>query len=263
MRLAKRLIIISVAIFISAFALINFLHSIYVPPILMYHSVSPDAEPENRIAVSVDLFERQMHFLKARHYNVIPLESLAALIKDRRKIPPKTIAITFDDGYKNVYTHAFPILKKYNLAATIFLIVNEIGRPQRDRLEWSEIEEMLSSGLISVGSHCVGPEPLVNLKSEKEVKYQIFESKKMLEEHLGCKVNAFSHPEGLFTEKIVAMVKDAGYKMAVATNPGKKSPKDDIFRLKRLRISATSNNLAVFWLQASGYYTFIKENRKK
>lgn len=263
MRCRKRLVIFFSLILLLGFFLINFLRQIYVVPIIMYHSVRPKAAKENRLVVSVDLFERQMRFLKARRYNVVPLESLAMLIKDKKRIPPKTIAITFDDGYKDNYTYAFPILKKYNLVATIFVIVNEVGRFQGDRLNWHELRQMQDSGIFTVASHAMGPEPLINLKDEEEIRYQIFESKKILEQNLGRRPEAFSYPEGRFNNKIRQLVIDAGYSLAVVTNPGREFPNDDIFALKRLRISSTSDNLFVFWIETCGYYNFIREHRHK
>lgn len=256
---AKRLILFSGICLIAVLCVSIFIRSSYVAVILMYHSVNPEAQPQKRTELTVDMFKRQMEFLKQRRYNVIPLESLALLIKEKKKIPPKTLAITFDDGYKDNYVYAFKILKKYNLPATIFIIFNEVGRP--DRLSWQEIKEMLSSGLISVGSHCLGPEPLVNIKSEEKLKKEIFDSKRLLEQRLGRRIGAFSYPGGMFNRQIKQLVTDAGYSLAVATSPGKESANNDLFALKRIRISATARNLAVFWLQTSGIYTFIKEHR--
>lgn len=263
--MSKRRILITLfsVVVILVFLLAGFIKQQYVAPILMYHSVNPLALPENRIAVSVDNFERQMHFLKKHHYNVLTLERLADLIKHKKKIPPRTLSITFDDGYKDNYTYAFPILKKYNLPATIFIIVNEVGRQQGDRLSWQEIKIMQDSGLVTFGSHTLGSEPLINIKSEEEIKRQIADSKKILEEKLGKRVVAFSYPEGRFNDKIRQLVMDSGYELAVATNPGKKFPNNDIFALKRLRISSTSNNLFIFWIETSGFYNFIREHRHK
>lgn len=258
-KLAVILFIAVLLIFIS----VGFFQKQYVVPILMYHSVSPKARKENRLSVSVGTFERQMRFLKERKYRVLPLEELAGLIKEKKKIPARAVAITFDDGYKNNYTDAFPILKKYNLAATIFIIINEVGRSQNDRLNWEEIRDMKDSGLVSFGSHTLGPEPLINIKSENEIRKQIFESKKILEEKLGCPVVVFSYPEGRFNDKIIQLVKDAGYKSAVATNPGKKIRNNNVYALKRLRVSENTGNLFTFWIQTSGFYNFIRENRKK
>ena len=259
----KALITLFSVIILLSGCLVNFIQGKYVVPIAMYHSVNPAALPENRIAVSAQTFERQMHFLKRHHYNVLPLESIAKLIKERKKIPPKTIAITFDDGYKDNYIYAFPVLKKYNLPATIFIIVNEVDRPQNDRLNWKEIKEMQDSGPVTFGSHTLSHPLLTEIKSEEDLKNEIFGSKKILEEKLGCKVNAFSYPAGRFNDKIKQLVKDAGYEFAVATNPGKKLADDDIFALKRLRISENANNLFVFWVETSGYYNFMREHRHK
>jgi len=257
------LVVILGGLIVFGFLLTNFLRQEYVPPILMYHSINPRQDPcIKSLIVSPQIFERQMRFLKSYRYNVVTLEVLAGLIKNKKKIPPRTLALTFDDGYKDNYTYAFPVLKKYNLPATIFIITNEVGRPQNDRLGWDEIKQMRDSGIISFGSHCLGPETLVNIKSEDDVSREIFDSKMILEEQLGQEVVAFSYPEGRFTTRIRQLVMDAGYKLAVVTSPGKKIASDDVFTLKRLRISSHAGNLAVFWFEASGIYTFIKERRK-
>lgn len=235
----------------------------YVAPIIMYHSVNPYALPENKLAITVKTFERQMHFLKTHRYNVLALEELAGLIKEKKKIPAHSVVITFDDGYKDNFTYVFPILRKYKLSATIFIIINEVGRPQNDRLSWDEIRTMRDSGLIAFGSHGLGPEPLVNIKLEESLKKEIFDSKKILQDKLGKPVNAFSYPEGRFNDKIRQLVIASGYKLSVATNPGKRYPKGDIFALKRLRISENAGNMFVFWVETSGFYTFLKEHRHK
>ncbi len=262
MRKLKTIIIVFGAIFLAGFLLANFMQRRYVVPILMYHSINPvENPPMKRLIVSPQTLQRQMRFLKNNHYNVLPLEAIADLIREKKKIPPRTLAITFDDGYKDNYIYAFPILKKYNLPATMFIIINEVGRPQNDRLSWDEIKTMQDLGLITFGSHALGPEPLINIKSQDGLKKEIFDSKKILEEKLASKVTTFSYPGGRFNDEIRQLVIDAGYKLAVATSPGNKFSNDDIFVLKRLRISQPSNNLFIFWIKASGFYTSLKERR--
>lgn len=256
----KKLILFTGLVFLAAIILLVILvRQRYIAPIIMYHYVHYGAQAKDKLVVTPETFQRQMRFLKERHYNVIPLEALAVLIKEKRKIPARTIAITIDDGHKDNYNHIFPVLKKYNLPATMFVIVNEIGRSQNDRLSWGEIKEMQDSGLISFGSHALGPEPLVNIKSDEEIKRQVFESKKLLEEKLGKEVKIFSYPEGLFNAKIKKMVMEAKYLAAAATSPGISSPSGDIFALKRLRISQNAGNLFIFYIQASGYYGPVRE----
>ena len=245
---------------LAAFA--GYLRSKYAIPVLMYHSVNPQGNPDvNRLVVMPATFEKQMRFLKQRGYNVIPLEAVADLLKNSKRLPRRPITITFDDGYKDNYTYAFPVLKKYALPATVFIITNEVGRP--DRLSWGQIKEMQASGIIAFGSHCLGPEPLVNIKSDTELKRIIFDSKKLLEEKLGCPVTMFGYPEGRFNDKIKKLVKDAGYRLAVATSPGKEYPNNDVFLIKRLRISENAADLVVFWFETTGFYNLIKENRHK
>ncbi|MFH1355270.1 MAG: polysaccharide deacetylase family protein [Candidatus Omnitrophota bacterium] len=260
----KKLTLAIIIILATIFLATGFIfYRAYTVPVLMYHFVKPGARPQDRLAVSVVSFERQMSFLRRFNYNIVPLEGLARMIKEKRKIPPRTVAITFDDGNKEDYLYAFPILRKYSIPATIFLIVNEVGRPRQDKLTWEQVRMMQDSGLITVGSHCLGPEPLINLGSVEELENEIFGSKRALEDLLGREVNLFSYPEGRFNSKIRQLVIDAGYDLAVATNPGKKIPNADLFALKRLRISASSDNLFVFWIETSGFYNFIREHRHK
>jgi len=259
----KRLLLIFILSIILLFGAGFFYlyHWHYVTPILMYHSVNPQATYENRLSVRPDTFERQLRFLKMFRYRVLTLEQVAALLRQGKKVPKHSVVITFDDGYKDNYTYAFGLLKKYRLPATIFVIIQEVGRS--DRLSWEEIKRMHLSGLVTFGSHALGPEPLVNIQSNQEIKRQIFESKKILEQKLGTPVTLFSYPEGRFTPKIRQLVREAGYQAAVATSISKDYPNDDVFALKRIRISENSRNLFVFWIESCGIYTFIKERRHK
>ncbi|MFH1398404.1 MAG: polysaccharide deacetylase family protein [Candidatus Omnitrophota bacterium] len=253
-----------VLFFISAYFIVGYIRYLgrnYMVPILMYHAVRAEVSRGARLIVSAKSFERQMGFLKERHYNVISLEELADMIKEKIKIPPKTIAITFDDGYWDNYTYAYPVLKKYNLPATIFLITNEVDNMVglRDKLTWENVILMQNSGLITFGSHSLSHRVLTQIKSADDLKNEIFDSKRILEEKLGRKVNTFCYPKGVFNQQIKRIVKEAGYKVAVATSPGRGFSNEDVFALKRLRISEKSGNLFIFWVQISGYYSFIKE----
>lgn len=261
-QLIKRLIGIAVVVVVLV-AGNNFVRSRYVVPILMYHTVYPSASYSNRLAVSTETFEKQMEFLKKNRYTVMSLPDLVRAINEKRELPAKPVALTFDDGYKDMYTDVFPILKKYGFSGTFFIIVQEVGRVQNDRLSWEQIKEMQASGFAVIGSHAVGPEPLINFVSADDVRWQITESKRQLEEKLGSPVTLFSYPEGLFTPAIRQMVIDAGYEGAVATKPGKMYAIDDGYALRRLRISESAKNMFVFWAQTSGYYTMFKKDKRK
>ncbi|MFA5286984.1 MAG: polysaccharide deacetylase family protein [Candidatus Omnitrophota bacterium] len=257
----KALVIISVFLVIIL-SFIGFVSGHYVVPILMYHSVNSKTDPVMKaLIVNPQTFERQMRFLRERGYNILPLESLAGLIREDKKLPSKAVAVTFDDGYKDFYKYAFPVLKKYKIPATMFLIVDEVERP--DRLSWDEIKEMQASGLITFGSHSMGAEPLIKISSEDELKRQIFYSKEVLEGKLACPVNIFSYPEGFLNKHIRELVIQAGYKLAVATKTGNCYPVKDLFVLKRVRISESAGNPFNLWAKVSGYHSFFKDNKKR
>ena len=255
MRRYRRFIILIVAL---GFILAGFLwaREQYVIPIIMYHSID-EKSASTKLSVSPGSFERQMYFLKKGNYNVVRLEDLLDLMKNE-KIPNKTIAITFDDGFENNYTAAFPVLKKLGIPATIFICPGLVGK--EDYLTWSQVVEMSESGVISIGSHSMSHAYLPG-STEQKLNIEISDSKRAIESHTRKDIYSFCYPVGGFNDYVRDKVKDAGYRIAVATNPGKDYPDHDIFAMKRVRISRTSDSLLTFWIETSGFYTWIKEHR--
>lgn len=250
---------IIVFVLVSFMAWLIILRINYVPPILMYHSIAEGAGHKNRLIVDPEYFERQMKFLHDNNFNVVYVEKIAELIKNKKPIPPRTIAVTFDDGYANNFTNALPVLKKYNIPATIFVIVELINVPEYMTLE--QLRVASDSGVVEIGSHTLSHLWLTNSDDEAMWRKEIIDSKKALEKILGKEIKSFCYPGGAFNEKIKKIVKEAGYEVAVTTSPGKEFSNDDIYALKRLRISSTSRNLFVFWIKCTGSYLFIKERR--
>jgi len=250
--------IVSIAISALIVTSALFIRAQYVVPVIMYHKIDGNSAA-SRLSVSPESFKKQMRFLKNQHYNVVKLEDLAEIIR-KNKIPSKTIAITFDDGYENNYINAFPVLKQLGLDATIFIIPALVGT--EEYLTWSQITEMSESGFITIGSHTM-THPWLPTQPVQKLDSEIRDSKIAIEKRLNKKVAAFSYPLGGFNKDVREKVAQAGYKIAVATNPGKKYPRHDIFAMKRLRISSTSDNLFVFWFEITGFYTWIKEHRDK
>ena len=124
--------------------------------VFMYHNIRPDAErtPDESIAFSVtpEAFEKQVKYLLSKGYTFIGLEEMENSFQKQVKFPPKPVMITFDDGYLNNYKYVFPILKKYNIKAVIFLIAAQIGT-NPNLMTWEQVLEMQKSGLVSFGSH--------------------------------------------------------------------------------------------------------------
>lgn len=230
----------------------------YVVPIIMYHKID-DSFAVSRLSVSPESFKAQMAFLKSHKYNVVKLEDLVGLVK-KKAFPPKTIAITFDDGYENNYINAYPVLKEFGIQATIFIIPALVGTD--GYMTWDQIMEISESGIVTIGSHSM-THPWLPSQSVQKLDSEIRDSKRAIESHLRKEIFAFSYPLGGFDKNVIEKVRKAGYRIAVATNPGKRYPRHDLFAMKRLRISNSSDNLFVFWFETTGFYTWIKEHRDK
>ncbi len=234
----------AVALLIAAGTFVK--SSFYETPVLMYHYIDEPVKASS-VYVKPDSFERQMEFLRLHRYHVVPLEKLVEDLKAGRKIPPKTVSITFDDGTIDNFTHAFPVLRKMGFPATIFMITSNIGRPG-----WLSEEDLkiLDDAGMTIGSHTVNHAFLPELSPEK-IRHELIESKKRLEVILGHEVKLFSYPAGGVTPAIEQAVKDAGYTGAVSTNYG--NVRHNPYALRRVKVSDSSRNLFRFWTKVSGF----------
>lgn len=256
----KRLILFLSIIFLTGFLWNNFLQQKNIVPIIMYHQVVPNPCPLNKLAISVKTFESQMEFLKRNHYHVLPLENVVDLMKNQKKIPSRTIALTFDDGKENNYTHIFPILKKYNFPATLSLIVGNINLP--GYLSTGQIKAMLASGLISIASHTLSHSDLTEISDLQRLNAEISNSRLILANQFGYPVKIFCYPEGNFNSLTRKMVIDSGYVAALAI--GTDGYKNDIFALKRIGIAGKWGSLLfTFWLNEPQVYNLYYNLKKK
>jgi len=251
----KRIFSVFLFLFLVVAAFFVFLQNKYVVPIMMYHSVDyserttgNNTNPRN--------FEKQMQFLKDHGYKVISLEELVNIINGQKPLPKKSVVITFDDGFRNNYNHAFPILKEYGYLATIFVITSVVG--EAEHLTWAQIKEMENHG-IAISSHTLDHVYLPGT-SEHIQNHQIAESKKVLEQKLGHPVDFFCYPSGGFNDPIKKMVQKAGYKAACTTNRGYALLNKDVYELKRIRFNDRDYPLSL-WVKLSGFYNFFKAPR--
>ena len=238
---------------LAVFATFYFYGANYETPVLMYHHVEPDAV-DSSLQVSPLTFTRQMEFLKIHGYRVIPLEELAHLLKSGDKIPPKTLAITFDDGNLDNFKYAFPILKKMEFPATIFMITRNIG--EKGSLSEEDLRILDESG-IAIGSHTVNHAFLPDLRNREEILFELDESKKRLESVLGHPVTLFSYPAGGITVESKALAEALGYEGAVTTNYGEN--RRDPYAIHRVKVTEGRGALFGFWLKTTGIYHLGKK----
>ena len=244
---------------VALFTGIRWVRSQYVVPVLMYHEVDPRPIGESRLVVSPASFARQMAFLHDTGAHVVPLSEVIEAFRTGRRLHSRTVAITFDDGFRNVLTYAVPALRRYRFPATMFLVTDWIGKGQY--MTWDEIRQLEQAG-VTIGSHSVTHAWLPAL-GDDALRRELIESRQVLEKGLGHPVDLFCYPMGALDPRVKQAVRAAGYRGACATNPGRRSSRLDSHAIKRLRIWKNSDWLPVFWVETSGYYTWIKEHRKK
>lgn len=190
-------------------------------PILLYHYVEYVKDPGDTIRQSLDIvpyiFEEEIKTLKDGGYSFITTSDLADALDDKKTLPSKPVVLTFDDGYRDFYTDVFPILKKYQIKAVVFIVPNFLDRS--NNLTVWQLKEIAKSGLVEIGVHTMNHAYLSGLPL-KRVKYEVEESKKYLEKVLGIKVVSFAYPYGAFDNNAVDVVKKAGFRSAVTTVSG-------------------------------------------
>jgi peptidoglycan/xylan/chitin deacetylase (PgdA/CDA1 family) len=228
---------------------------LYSTPILTYHSVGTIMRNDTPY-VNPALFEKQMDFIHRSGLRVIPLDEYINSLKSHKRLR-NAVVITLDDGYRDNYLDAFPILKKYGYAATIFLVVDKIGK-NTAFLNYGQIKEMEKNG-ITFGSHTMIHRYLPAILSEEELRIEIFDSKKMLEKLLGHRIDYFCYPLGGYNEHIVGLVKQAGYLAAFTTNRGVDKFNYDIYAIRRVKVTDKDTNWLRMWFKTSGYFSFFQK----
>jgi peptidoglycan/xylan/chitin deacetylase (PgdA/CDA1 family) len=169
-----------------------------------------------------------MSWLSEHGYTGIPVTQLVDVLQNGGQLPPKPVAITFDDGMQDIYTTAFPIMQHYGFSGTLFLIADWING--EGLMNTAEVQEMISNGW-EIGSHSMTHFDLTSDYSQ--LRYQLFDSKHMLEEMFGVPVNTLAYPFGLFNTNVVKKVSAYGYKAAFALGRGYIQSANEIFDLTR------------------------------
>lgn len=237
-------------------------------PILMYHGISNDPERTSayyKVNTSPAVFERQMAFLKEGGYQTIALSEAVRLLNRREPVGRNRVVISFDDGYRNFYTHAFPILQKYGFTATMFLPTAYIGSTRGsfkgvECMTWNETRELRKAG-IEFGSHTVTHPKLVEL-NWGDVERELRDSKMEMESQLSTRVTTFAYPFAFpqakpsFVQKFGDALVESGYRCCLTTEVGRARPGDNVYRLKRLPVN-TEDDINLFRAKLEGGYDWL------
>jgi len=229
-------------------------------PILTYHNICENTYQLKGCNdwISENELKSQLEFIKAQHFTPIFLNQL---LKSKKELPQNPIILTFDDGYESCYSRVFPLLKEFNFKASFFIFTNFIGetpenrqnndwnigyRPKTRHLVWTEITEMVNSGLVEIGSHTQSHKSLTNLNLD-EVNKELAASKEIIDHYLKSKTYIFSYPggHGYNNDEIRNLILKNGYIAAVSAFPPELENinKMDILAIKRIEINQmiTSN----------------------
>ena len=211
--------------------------------VLNYHQIN-DVD-NNALTVTVKDFDDQMRYLSENNYNVITPKEMLDAFKNNAKLPDKTVIITFDDGYKDNYENAYPILKKYNLKGTIFVITDYVSL-YPNYITWDEAKEMQKSGVINLESHTMDHFNLLKI-SKNDARLQLANSKYWLEAHLKKPVTFLAYPEGDYNEDLKNMLKELKYEGGFTVNYGLVSSASDVYEMPRVAVFGyQSGNLTRF-----------------
>jgi len=211
--------------------------------ILLYHKITDEPAREDwaQMTTPASLFEEHIKYLKEKGYKSIFAEDIPEELTRKDDPAQKTVCITFDDGYKDNFTNAFPILKKYGFRATVFITTDFVGKKGlRERyLAWEDILRMKEEGVFSFGCHSVSHRNLAGL-SETELEKEIKTSKDILEEKLNTKIDTCAYPFGWydsFTEGIVGTLKKEGFTCAFTGIYGGNRKRTNPYLLRRISVS--------------------------
>lgn len=226
-------------------------------PILMYHYVEYVQDKKDTIRESLnvnpDVFESQMVTLKNAGYTFMTAKELGDVLDGKMKLPSQPILLTFDDGHWDFDTVVLPILKKYNIHATAYIISGFIGGS--DFMSQTQLQDVVNSGLIDVGDHTIHHYALKGLPFQL-VTTEVTQSKADLEKQYHIHIVSFAYPNGSFDLQAINAVKSAGYTTAVSTIPGIIQSNTNRYFLYRLRPGYRTGQALVNWLQQNAFQAY-------
>jgi peptidoglycan/xylan/chitin deacetylase (PgdA/CDA1 family) len=238
--------------------------------VLMYHHVNPLVG--DMVTVHPSHFEAQMAYIKKKGYRTIHCEELADFMEGREDLPARTLMITFDDGFLDNYSFAFPILKDYGHKATIFAVTGWVdsaskknfmpseyvpiphreavakikeGKTSGVMMTWDHAREMEASNLVRVESH-THEHIRYDSGQSKELDKDLRRSKTLIEVHLKRPCEFLCWPWGAFDQEKIDLAKDLGYKALFTTLRGINVPGGDLSRIKRISVKDT---MPGWWLR--------------
>jgi peptidoglycan/xylan/chitin deacetylase (PgdA/CDA1 family) len=240
-------------------------------PVLIYHNIMAGSEEPGETVISLEKFKQQMAYLYENGYAAISADDLVRYMKGG-VVPKKAVVLTFDDGWQNVTT-IVPILKGYHFKASFFILAGrEIHRPPY--MSWADVSAIAKDPDFQICSHTMTHPWDVhsNLvtwiagktvgKDASDVRYELEESKKVIEQALHQKIRYLAWPMGWYNEELIGMAKNAGYDALFTVEDGPNLPGGDVFRIKRVFVDGACDMAAFQQTLQDSVYRVCQGKRK-
>ncbi|NLY53484.1 MAG: polysaccharide deacetylase family protein [Firmicutes bacterium] len=217
--------------------------------VLMYHHLAPQPDPKYYgTTIDPEKFAVQMAYLRENDYYTPSLAELVDFLQGKTTLPPKSVMITFDDGYESNYIYAYPILKQYNLRAVIFPIGGGIRhkgivRPGIPKLSDIQMQEMYASGLVEFGSHTFAMhdyhqgQPLLRIASTSEILADLQQVEEVFAAIGLPPAIALAYPFGQYGPEAQQACEEMGYQLAFTTRSGRTYSDTNPLQIPRKTVS--------------------------
>jgi peptidoglycan/xylan/chitin deacetylase (PgdA/CDA1 family) len=215
--------------------------------VLAYHSVGDGRYFSDTLTMSKESLEKEIQFLLKNRYEFITFSELSKV--HGNESGKKYVCLTFDDGYLDNYTVLFPLLKKYNITATLFVTTDFIDNkltkvtekhPNRKSMSWKQLNEIKQYG-VEIGSHTVAHHDLDKL-SDAELEFELVQSKKIIDEKLKQNTKSFCYPRNIYGKREILAVDAAGYDIACATQTNKNNKiRESKYEFRRVGVYPNTN----------------------
>ena len=211
-------------------------------PILMYHYISLPPQDADKyrtdLSVAPDAFHEQMAYLAENGFETIDLYDLSLAITDKKELPQKPVVITMDDGYRDNFENAFPVLQEFGMKATFFVVTDFIDKEVRNYMTWPMAKEMADAGM-RIEPHSKTHADLSGQEREYII-YEILGSQESIAAHVGDTPRYFCYPGGRYDETTLEVVQDLDFWGAVTTAGGEWHGYDDRYEWSRVRMRNTT-----------------------
>jgi peptidoglycan/xylan/chitin deacetylase (PgdA/CDA1 family) len=206
-------------------------------PILMYHYIRTPPSMRTdmlgyRLSVSPEDFQIQMDWLYANHFHPVTFDQVRAYFVGRVPLPSKPVVITFDDGYADLFTAAYPILRAHGFTAVAYIVSGFVDRGRY--VTHDQVLQMDRAG-IEIASHTVDHADMARVNSGIAT-YQLVQSKRWLEGLLGHPVVDFAYPSGKYNLQTIQLLGQFGYDTAVVEDGSSLHSRADRYTWGRVRV---------------------------